>query len=143
MSERPLDIRQEINSATKYVCTSGQLDMLLNDEVKEKFQDIFRKPTKDDRLTWRMHYKTTNPKDFLARFGIDFEHPTVRDAVALDLVKLDDSTVGSIGSVSNDKDYTYPEHVWFSPLEYERYLLNKNFRIHLVNLETEWKSVPV
>ena len=82
-----------------------------------------------------MYHGNSNPGDFLSGFGIDFDNPTVRDAVAFDLVKLDD------GSVSNDTVYTYPEHINYSPSEYERFLLNRNFRINLVNLETEWSSI--
>lgn len=137
MSKRPLDIREEIKSATKYVCKKADLDLLLPKELKEKFQHLFHEPDNDDRSTWRMHYKSTNPKDFLGRFGIDFDNPTVRDAVALDLVKLDEE------SVSNDIPYTYPEHMNYSTLEYERYILNRNFRIQLVNLENEWSSVQI
>ena len=59
----------------------------------------------------------------------------MRDAVAFDLVKLDDD------SVSNDSTYTYGEHVNYSPMEYERYLLHKNFRINLVNLARDWSEI--
>lgn len=59
----------------------------------------------------------------------------MRDAIAVDLVKLDDD------SVSNDSIYTAEEHIEWSPMEYERYLLHKNFRIHLVNLEPEWSNL--
>ena len=79
-----------------------------------------------------MNYKNTTPEEFLQKFGIDLDNPTVRDAVAFDLVKLDD------GSVSNDSIYTYDEHKNYSPREYERYLLNKNWRTHLVNLDPDW-----
>lgn len=82
-----------------------------------------------------MFYGKQAPSEFLEQFGIDFEHPTVRDAVAFDLVKLDDE------SVSNDSTYTYGEHVGYSPMEYERYLLHKNFRINLVNLDPDWSSI--
>lgn len=82
-----------------------------------------------------MHYKGTNPQTVLDRYGIKYNNPTVRDAVALDLVKLDDD------SVSNDKDYTYEERTVYSSHEYERFLLNKNFRINLINLDTEWSQL--
>ena len=59
----------------------------------------------------------------------------MRDAVAFDLVKLDDY------SVSNDSTYTYEEHVGYSPSEYERYLLHKNFRVNLVNLAKDWSDI--
>lgn len=72
---------------------------------------------------------------FKDRLGIDIDHPTLRDAVAVDLVKLDD------GSVSNDYISTTSEHIHWSYPEHERWLLNRNFRIHLVNLENEWSEV--
>ena len=50
-------------------------------------------------------------------------------------MKLDDD------SVSNDNIYTYEEHKNYSPMEYERYLLNKNFRINLVNLDPDWSNI--
>jgi hypothetical protein len=50
-------------------------------------------------------------------------------------VKLDDD------SVSNDNIYTYEERKDYSPMEYERYLLNKNFRINLVNLDPDWSDI--
>ena len=43
-------------------------------------------------------------KAFFDKYDIDYLHPTVRDAVAFDLVKLDDD------SVSNDNVYRYEEH---------------------------------
>lgn len=61
--------------------------------------------------------------------------------MAFDLVKLDDSDENSIGSVSNDSIYTYEEHKVYSPLEYERFLLNKNFRVNLAKLEPEWSNL--
>lgn len=74
-------------------------------------------------------------KAFFDKYDIDYLHPTVRDAVAFDLVKLDDD------SVSNDNVYRYEEHQNYSPMEYERYLLNKNFRINLVNLDPDWSNI--
>lgn len=50
-------------------------------------------------------------------------------------MKLDDD------SVSNDNIYTYEERKNYSPMEYERYLLNKNFRINLVNLDPDWSNI--
>ena len=44
-------------------------------------------------------------------------------------------------SVSNDNIYTYEEHKNYSPMEYERYLLNRNFRINLVNLDPDWSNI--
>ena len=113
MSETVYDIREEINSATKYVCGKEDLDLLLPEELKKKFQEMFLNPqgSRID-LTWRLRYNDSTPKKFLANFGIDVFHPTVRDAVAFDMVKLDDD------SVSNDTEYTYPEHKAYSPAEY-------------------------
>ena len=67
--------------------------------------------------------------------GMDYENPTVRDAVAFDLVKLDSP------DVSNDFIHLAQENKWCSPLEHERFLLNRNFRVHLVNLEPEWSDI--
>ena len=50
-------------------------------------------------------------------------------------MKLDDD------SVSNDSIYTYEEHKNYSPMEYERYLLNRNYRINLVNLAPDWSNI--
>lgn len=71
----------------------------------------------------------------LARYGISYDEPTVRDAVAFDLVKLDSD------SVSNDSTYTFDEHGSYSTWELERFLLHRNFRINLVNLEPEWSAI--
>ena len=124
----------------KYVCAIPRdgdgnkdysvLDHLLCDDMKTKFQQLFT-----DSRAWRMRYAGQNPKDFLDGLGINFDHPTVRDAIAVDLVKLDDDCV------SNDSIYTAEEHIEWSPMEYERDLLHKNFRIHLVNLEPEWSNL--
>lgn len=140
-SGKILDMREAIRSATKYVCRTEDLDKLLpwgedgSPDLKGEFQALFPDPSTGDKRAWRMYYKGATPKEFLARFGIDFDKPTVRAAVAFDLVKLDD------GSVSNDSIYTYPERIGCSPLEYERFLLNRNFRINLVNLEPEWSNI--
>lgn len=123
-----------MDEVKKYVCTSEDLDKLLPDgrdnlpDLKKQFQDLFSS-------NWRLNYKDTSPSDVFAQFGIDYGNPTVRDAVAFDLVKLDDD------SVSNDRVYTYEERKDYSPMEYERYLLNKNFRINLVNLEPDWSNI--
>lgn len=122
--------------------------MVLPDEVKSRFQSLFfdpptqSQPMKPRKDVWRLAYgKTTNTErinkvdKFLNRYGIDYKHPTVRDAVAFDLIKLED------GSVSNDRDYQYSEHIGYSESEYERFLLNKNFRINLINLDTDWSSI--
>lgn len=121
--------------ATKYVCKREDLDLLLPDELKQKFWDLFPEPTSEKYVAWRMYYGDHTPKSNLAEFGINYEHPTVRDAVAFDLVKLDDN------SVSNDSDYTFKEHMAYSPMEYDRYLFNKNYRVNLVCLEPEWSRI--
>lgn len=138
MDDPILDIKQEIENATHYVCGVGDLDKPLPDDIKKEFQGLFYLDFDNKvqrRDAWRMFYQNRTPDSFLARYGIDINHPTVRDAVAFDLVKLDD------GSVSNNVEYLYPEHVCYSPMEYERWLLNRNYRINLVNLENEWSEV--
>lgn len=127
------NILEEIKSADRYVCSGVKtLDKPLSNELKGKFQDLFS----DEDVSWRMHYKGKTPRVILARMGIDYDNPTVRDAVAFDLVKLDDP------SVSNTYHYTYPERRTMSPMELERFLLNRNFRINLLNLEPEWSKLP-
>lgn len=139
----------------KWVCGVDDLNKLLPKELKQEFQKMFYTPLDSTssglldsstsalldstgstliqrKEAWRMFYKGNTPRKFLSRLGIDIDNPTVRDAVAFDLVKLDD------GSVSNDSEYTYREHVRWSPSEYDRFLLHKNYRINLVNLEPEW-----
>lgn len=116
------------NEPTKYVCTVDDLDLLLGEPLKGQFQGLFSN-------SWRLNYKGLTPNAFLNQFGIDFDNPTVRDAVAFDLVKLDDD------SVSNDRVYTFDEHVGYSPMEYERYLLHRNYRINLVNLDPDWSNI--
>jgi hypothetical protein len=117
-----------MDEPTKYVCTVDDLDLLLDEDLKGKFQALFSD-------SWRLNYKGQTPKAFLKQFEIDYDKPTVRDAVAFDLVKLDDD------SVSNDNIYTYEERKNYSPMEYERYLLNRNFRINLVNLDPDWSNI--
>ena len=142
--------------AKKYVCKSDDLDKLLPEPLDEKFRSLFadnwrlyyvprkeyasgieRDPEwSDDEWKDRLrHIRDVKRKEkfdgFFARYGINYNNPTVRDAVAFDLVKLDDD------SVSNDNTYTYDERKNYSPMEYERYLLNKNFRINLVNLDPD------
>ena len=161
-----------MDEPTKYVCTAEDLDLLLDEDLKRQFQDLFsnnwrlryvsakecekvyeertgqkiiRDPEESDE-EWKQRWKRLlgpimqelgNKRllEFFEQFGIDFEYPTVRDAVAFDLVKLDNE------SVSNDSTYTYGEHVGYSPMEYERYLLHKNFRINLVNLDPDWSEI--
>lgn len=129
------------NVSTKYVCRVEDLDRPLNEDLKGKFQALFPNPSSEDKRAWRMYYRSMTPQKFLSRLEIDFNNPTVRDAVAFDLVKLDDSSSDSIGHVSNDREYACKEHVKYSPMEYERYLLNRNFRINLVNLDSEWSRI--
>lgn len=135
------DMRQEIETASKYVCVLEDLDKLLDDDLKAEFHGLFYSSWGKDGgnvkrpEAWRMFLGAESPESFLRPFGIDFAQPRVRDAVAFDLVKLDD------GSVSNTHFYSYPEHVGYSPLEYERWLLNKNFRIQLVNTQPEWTRI--
>jgi hypothetical protein len=161
-----------MDEPTKYVCTVEDLDLLLDDDLKRQFQDLFsnnwrlryvstkecekvyeertgqeiiRDPGESDE-EWKQRRKSLlNPimqelggkrlLEFFEQFGINIEHPTVRDAVAFDLVKLDDD------SVSNDRVYTFEERKNYSPMEYERYLLHKNFRINLVNLDPDWSNI--
>lgn len=117
-----------MDEPVKYVCKYGDLDKLLNKELKDKFYALFDE-------SWRMNYKGATPETNLSSLGIDYENPTVRDAVAFDLVKLDDD------SVSNDSIYTYGEHLLYSPKEYERLLLHRNYRVNLVNLAEEWSVI--
>ena len=55
--------------------------------------------------------------------------------MAIDLIKLEDD------SVSNDSTYHLDEHLFWSTAEHERWILNRNFRISLVNLENGWSSI--
>ena len=50
-------------------------------------------------------------------------------------MKLDDN------SVSNDTEYTFDEHVGYSQHEYDRFVLGRNFRIHLSNNAPEWREI--
>ena len=123
---------------TKYVCRKKDLDKYLDDDLKLELQTLFydnpyNKVKNED--AWRMFHDGMNPDDFMFSFGIDLNKPRVRDAVALDIIKLDDD------SVSNSRDYTFMEHVTYSPLEYERMVLNRNYRVNLVNFEDEWVKI--
>ena len=83
-------------------------------------------------MTWGGH----TPEEFFQHFAIDFAHPTVRDAVALGMVKL------SNDSVSVDYCNDFVENKNYSPYEFERYMLHRNFKVNLVNLEpTEWVNI--
>ena len=140
---------RENTTPTKYVCVASDLDKLLGAELKLEFWNLFYDVSGLDggsnvdfaelphnEKAWRMFYKDSNPVAFIKqRYGIDMQHPTVRDAVAFGLVKLDDETV------SNCSEYTYGERVNFSRLEYDRYLLNKNYRVNLVDIEPVWSNV--
>ena len=149
-----------MDEARKYVCTSKDLDKLLPEPLDEKFRSLFadnwrfyyvprkayasgieRKPEwSDDEWKDRLRQSRDGKRgdkfsEFFAKYGINYDRPTVRDAVSFDLVKLDDD------SVSNDNIYTYEERKNYSPMEYERYLLNRNFRINLVNLDYDWSNI--
>lgn len=138
MSEkRKKRIVPEEDAPTKYVCTKNDLDLLLGDTEKSKFQQLFT-----GEEAWRISYKLKEGetkeqriRQFLLRYDVDFDKPTVRDAVAFDLVKLDDD------SVSNDTEYTFDEHVGYSQHEYDRLVLGRNFRIHLSNDAPEWREI--
>ena len=82
-----------------------------------------------------MFFGKNDPHGFLDGLGIDLDNPTVRDAVAFDVVKLDDS------SVSNDIIYASREHVSYSPYEYERFILNRNFRLNMASLNPDWSRI--
>ena len=123
------NMKRDVHAPIKYVCKKEDLDLLIDGDLRDAFADVFHR-----NGTWRIHYKNTTPNGFLQKF-MNPDNPTVRDAVALDLVRLDD------GSTSNDSPYTYREHVRYSHLEYERMLLHRNYRINLVNLEDEWSVV--
>jgi hypothetical protein len=120
-----------MDEVKKYVCWVEDLDKPLPQDLGDEFRALFSD-------NWRLNYKGSTPKEFLKQFEIDYDKPTVRDAVAFDLVKLDDD---DYGSVSNDNVYTYGERKNYSPMEYERYLLNRNFRINLVNLDPDWSNI--
>ena len=126
---------KDASEKTGYICHYEDLNKTLPDELAEQFQDLFSME-KTGGKAWRMHYNGKEPKDYLDPYGIDFEHPTFRDAVALDLVKLVDDD-----SVSNDYIYLADEHRWWSPKEYERWLMHRNYRINLVNLAPDFSDI--
>ena len=141
-------MNRDIPSELKLVCAYADLDKLLDDNLKRRFWGLFYDVPQDipvaedmpecfprNEEAWRMFHAGATPGEVLSTFGIDIKHPTVRDAVALDLVKLDD------GSVSCDPEYTFTEHVKYSPHEYERFLLNKNYRVNLGGSEPEWTAI--
>ena len=66
---------------------------------------------------------------------MDFDKPTVRDAVSVGLVKLDD------GSVSNSKEYVGEDEQKNTNLEWERRILNQNYRINLFQDHPEYSNV--
>ena len=108
----------------------------LDEDLKKKFKGLFYdKDGKQLPIAWRMFYDGTTPDEFLSGLGIDIDNPRVRDAVAFDLVKLDD------GSVSNDWNCEYEKHLGYSPSEYERMLLHRNFRINLVHTEPQFTKI--
>ena len=125
----------------KYVCKVEDLNKFLPIELKEELWSLFYEKHTDGKWhaknsAWRMfHGKKMTPQKFFTRYGEDFSHPTVRLGVALDLIKLDDS------SVSNDSEYHYGELETMSPQEIDRFILHRNFRINLVNLDYEYTNV--
>ena len=126
----------------KYVCKVEDLNKFLPIELKEELWSLFYEKHTDGKKwhakdsAWRMfHGKKMTPQKFFTRYGEDFSHPTVRLGVALDLIKLDDS------SVSNDSEYHYGELETMSPQEIDRVILHRNFRINLVNLDYEYTNV--
>lgn len=121
-----------------HVCQRSDLDLLLDEGLRREFQSVFydfdqegnRTPRSD---SWRL-FRGTAPERVLGGLGVDFERPTVRDAVALGLVKLDDP------SVSNEFHYVLRTHrasevSCASPSELERLLLNRNHRLNLPRME--------
>ena len=119
------------------MCGVSGLDSPLPEPLKTEFRNLFygadggKNPS-----AWRLFYGGRDPERyFMDRFHISLSKPTIRDAVALDLVKLDDDYA------SNDYVYTSSEHVDYSVYEYERFLLHRNFRVNLVNLEPEWSDI--
>lgn len=119
-----------MSDANKPICVLDDLNKKLPKELDDLIHGLF-----EGDESWRVRYNGMTPKEFLSKYGIDYGNLTVRDAVALDVVKLDDK------SVSNDSEYTFNDHIRYSQEEYERFLLNKNFRINLVNVEPEWTNV--
>lgn len=120
------------------MCGVDRLDSPLSEPLKTEFRNLFygADGAGKNPSAWRLFYKGRDPEQyFMDRFHISLSNPTIRDAVALDLVKLDDA------HSSNDYVYTSAEHVNYSVYEYERFLLHRNFRINLVNLEPEWSDI--
>lgn len=118
------------------ICKYEDLNKHLDEDLKKKFKGLFYdKDGKQLPIAWRMFYDGTTPDEFLSGLGIDIDNPRVRDAVAFDLVKLDD------GSVSNDWNCEYEKHLGYSPSEYERMLLHRNFRINLVHTEPQFTKI--
>lgn len=66
--------------------------------------------------------------------------------MAIDLIKIQDPDEeeieeGTPNDISNDSTYHLDEHLYWSTAEHERWILNRNFRISLVNLENGWSSI--
>lgn len=122
---------KDASEKTGYICRYEDLNKTLPDELVGQFQYLF-----SGDKAWRMNYNGKLPSDYLAPYGIAFDHPTFRDAVALDLVKLVDDD-----SVSNDYIYLADEHRWWSPMEYERWLMHRNYRINLVNIAPDFSDI--
>ena len=73
---------------------------------------------------------------------MNYDNPTFRDAVAVDLVKLvEDPNDDVLNDIANDNVYLANEHVNWSPMEYERWFLHRNYRINLVNLTPDWSEI--
>lgn len=121
----------------KYVCKNGELNNSLPDELAAKIRGLFYSDYKESApktplpRAWRMFHGGISPKRYFNHLGIDLKHLTMRDAVALDLVKLEDD------SVSNDYEYTFKDKQTYSREDFDRCLLHRNFRINLVRLEPE------
>lgn len=124
------------------ICKVGDLDNLLDDDLKKKFKGLFYdEDGKPLPIAWRMFYDGNTPEKFLSEFGIDIDKPKFRDAVAFDLVKLDDSDSEDIGGMSNDWDCEYQKHLGYSPMEYERMILHRNYRTNMVHSEPEFTMI--
>lgn len=124
------------------ICKVGDLDKPLDDDLKKKFKGLFYGEDGEPLpIAWRMFYDGNTPEKFFGELGIDIDHPRFRDAVAFDLVKLDDSDSDDIGGVSNDWDCEYLKHLGYSPMEYERMLLHRNYRTNMVHSEPEFTLI--
>ena len=72
MSEQtPYEIEQG------YVCGVKDLDLPLQGDLLQQFKQLFT-----GEHAWRISFGDGTPQDFWDRFGVDFNNPTVRAAVA-------------------------------------------------------------